>query len=145
MQLAHYMLCAFVDDAVLATPWGADSPWGRKSLLAAYHNDTTGGDRMYGFADKLAQHPHLEPRLMELLYLCLSLGFEGRAGVDARGESLVNRHRSAMSGSIRNQRPVQPADLSPQWRGLKVAAGKILLTVIGLFCGGSIGREEPRV
>lgn len=124
VQLAHYMLCAFVDDAVLATPWGSDSPWAQQSLLAAYHNDTYGGDRMFSFAEKMVQDPNREPRLMELLYQCLSLGFEGRAGMEARGESLVSRHRSSMSGTIQRQRAAQPADLSPQWRGLKVAAGK---------------------
>lgn len=124
VQLAHYMLCAFVDDAVLATPWGSESPWAQQSLLAAYHNDTYGGDRMFQFAEKMVQDPNREPRLMELLYLCLSLGFEGRAGVDARGESLVSRHRTSMSGTIQRQRPPQPGDLSPQWRGLKAEAGK---------------------
>ncbi len=123
-QLGHYMLCAFVDDAVLATPWGSESPWAQQSLLAAYHNDTYGGDRMFQFAEKMTQDPNREPRLMELLYLCLSLGFEGRAGVDAGGESMVSRHRTSMSGTIRNQREAQPADISPQWRGLKVAGGK---------------------
>ncbi|QZH74566.1 MAG: type IVB secretion system protein IcmH/DotU [Erythrobacter sp.] len=124
VQLAHYMLCAFMDDAVLATPWGSESPWAQQSLLAAYHNDTYGGDRMFNFAEKMVQDPAREPRLMELLYLCLSLGFEGRAGVDARGESLVSRHRASMSTAIQRQREAQPGDLSPQWRGQKVAAGK---------------------
>jgi len=139
VQLAHYMLCAFMDDAVLATPWGSQSPWAQQSLLAAYHNDTYGGDRMFNFAEKMVQDPAREPRLMELLYLCLSLGFEGRAGVDARGESLVSRHRSSMSDAIQRQRSAQSADLSPQWRGLKAAAGKFAPRIPLWAIGAGLG------
>ncbi|RZM10888.1 MAG: hypothetical protein EOP67_67800, partial [Sphingomonas sp.] len=32
-------------DAVMSTPWGANSPWSQHSLLAAYHNDVQGGEQ----------------------------------------------------------------------------------------------------
>ena len=124
IQLAHYILCAFVDDAVMSTPWGANSQWSRQSLLAAYHNDTQGGDRMFQFAERMEQDPKREPRLMELLYQCLSLGFEGRAAVDRGGESLLVQRRARLAQAIAGQRGAQPADLSPQWRGQTVAAGR---------------------
>lgn len=124
IQLAHYILCAFVDDAVMSTPWGANSQWSRQSLLAAYHNDTQGGDRMFQFAERMEQDPQREPRLMELLYQCLSLGFEGRAALDPRGESLLGQRRQRLAQAITQGRAAQPADLSPQWRGQTVAAGR---------------------
>ena len=124
VQLAHYILCAFVDDAVMSTPWGANSQWSRQSLLAAYHNDTQGGDRMFQFAERMEQDPKREPRLMELLYQCLALGFEGRAALDPRGESLLHQRRARLAQAIVNQRGGQPADLSPQWRGQIVASGR---------------------
>ncbi|WBH16690.1 type IVB secretion system protein IcmH/DotU [Sphingomonas radiodurans] len=124
VQLAHYILCAFVDDAVMSTPWGANSQWSRQSLLAAYHNDTQGGDRMFQFAERMEQDPKREPRLMELLYQCLALGFEGRAALDPRGESLLHQRRARLAQAITNQRGAQPGDLSPQWRGQTVASGR---------------------
>lgn len=124
VQLAHYILCAFIDDAVMATPWGANSPWSQQSLLAAYHNDTQGGDRMFQFAERMEQDPNREPRLMELLYQCLSLGFEGRAALDPRGESLLHQRRGRLAAAIANRRPAQPGDLSPQWRGQTVGVGR---------------------
>ncbi|MFC3174559.1 type IVB secretion system protein IcmH/DotU [Novosphingobium bradum] len=123
VQLAHYILCAFLDDAVMSTPWGATSPWSRQSLLAAYHNDTQGGDRMFSFAEQMERDPGREPRLVELLYQCLSLGFEGRAALDPRGASLLNDRRARLAALIQRQRGGQPADLSPQWRGQEVSAG----------------------
>jgi type VI secretion system protein ImpK len=123
IQLAHYILCAFIDDAVMSTPWGANSPWSQHSLLAAYHNDTQGGDRLFQFAERMEQDPQREPRLMELLYQCLSLGFEGRAALDPRGASLLQQRRSRLAAAIAARGGPAPADLSPQWRGQAVASG----------------------
>jgi len=124
VQLAHYILCAFVDDAVMSTPWGANSPWSQHSLLAAYHNDTQGGDRMFQFAERMEQDPSREPRLMELLYQCLSLGFEGRAALDPRGQSLLHQRRASLAAAIARHRAAPSADLSPQWKGQAVASGR---------------------
>ena len=122
VQLAHYILCAFIDDAVMSTPWGANSPWSQQSLLAAYHNDTQGGDRMFQFAERMEQNPDREPRLMELLYQCLSLGFEGRAALDPRGQSLLHQRRANLAAALGRQTGLPPADLSPQWKGQLAAA-----------------------
>ncbi len=122
-QLAHYILCAFMDDAVMSTPWGANSPWSQHSLLAAYHNDVQGGDRLFQFAERMEADPRREPRLMELLYQCLSLGFEGRAALDPRGQSLLQQRRQRLAAAIGGMRDRPPADLSPQWRGATAATG----------------------
>ena len=124
VQLAHYILCAFMDDAVMATPWGANSPWSQHSLLAAYHNDVQGGDRLFQFAERMEADPNREPRLMELLYQCLSLGFEGRAALDPRGASLLHQRRSRLAAAITGRTGPASAELSPQWRGVEVAGGK---------------------
>ncbi len=123
VQLAHYILCAFMDDAVMSTPWGANSPWSQHSLLAAYHNDVQGGERLFEFAERMEQDPKREPRLMELLYQCLSLGFEGRMAVDPRGASLLQQRRSRLAAAIGGIHPAPAAELSPQWRGTAAAAG----------------------
>ncbi|WP_156678753.1 type IVB secretion system protein IcmH/DotU [Sphingomonas profundi] len=123
VQLAHYILCAFMDDAVMSTPWGANSPWSQHSLLAAYHNDVQGGERLFEFAERMEQDPKREPRLMELLYQCLSLGFEGRMAVDPRGASLLQQRRARLAAAIGGVNPAPAAELSPQWRGTTAAAG----------------------
>jgi type VI secretion system protein ImpK len=120
IQLAHYILCAFIDDCVMTTPWGAASVWPQHSLLAAYHNDVQGGERLFQFAERMEQDPRREPRLMELLYLCLSLGFEGRMALDPRGQALLHQHRHSLHGAIAASRRPRPSELSPQWRGKKV-------------------------
>lgn len=123
VQLAHYILCAFMDDAVMSTPWGANSVWSQHSLLAAYHNDTQGGDRLFQFAERMEKDPNREPRLMELLYLCLSLGFEGRAALDPRGQSVLHQRRSQLAAAIGVRQGVASGELSPQWHGVAATGG----------------------
>lgn len=42
---ARYVLCSVIDEAVLITPWGAQSEWSKKSLLSRFHNETFGGEK----------------------------------------------------------------------------------------------------
>ncbi len=141
IQLAHYILCAFMDDAVMSTPWGANSQWSQQSLLAAYHNDTQGGDRLFQFAERMEQDPGREPRLMELLYQCLSLGFEGRAALDPRGQTLLQQRRSRLAEAIGRRQGAPTGELSPQWRGVEAAGGPYqprvplwaILTLLGVI------------
>jgi type VI secretion system protein ImpK len=124
VQLAHYILCAFIDDAVMSTPWGGQSQWSTQSLLVVYHKDARGGDRMFQFAEQMERDPSSEPRLIELLYLCLSLGFEGRAALDPRGQNVLVQRRAGLAALIQRQRAASTGEISPQWHGQKVASGR---------------------
>jgi len=124
VQLAHYILCSFIDDAVMSTPWGGQSQWSTQSLLVVYHKDARGGDRMFQFAEQMERDPSSEPRLIELLYLCLSLGFEGRAALDPRGQNLLVQRRASLAALVERQRAAPTGELSPQWHGQKLAGGR---------------------
>lgn len=124
VQLAHYILCAFIDDAVMSTPWGGQSQWSTQSLLVVYHKDARGGDRMFQFAEQMERDPNSEPRLIELLYLCLSLGFEGRAALDPRGQNLLAQRRAGLAALVQRQRAAPSGEISPQWHGQTVAGGR---------------------
>jgi len=124
VQLAHYILCAFIDDAVMSTPWGGQSQWSTQSLLVVYHKDARGGDRMFQFAEQMERDPNSEPRLIELLYLCLSLGFEGRAALDPRGQNILAQRRASLAALVQRQRAAPTGEISPQWHGQKIASGR---------------------
>lgn len=117
VRLADYTLCAFIDDAVMTTPWGNGSAWTKPTLLAEFHNDTRGGEAVFNIASHMEQDPRREPRLLELVYLCLSLGFEGRMAMVPQGEARLSNHRDGLHNVIRRMREAPVGDLSPQWRG----------------------------
>ena len=75
---ARYCLCTCIDETILRTDWGTQTVWVQHTLLSYFHNETWGGERFYIILDNLAQSPRQNIATLELLYLLLSLGFEGK-------------------------------------------------------------------
>ena len=82
---ARYVLCTALDEAVVTTPWGNESEWSQMSLLSSFHNETFGGEKFFILLDRLARNPVKHLDMLELMYVCLSLGFEGKYRVMPRG------------------------------------------------------------
>ena len=53
IRAAHYVLCATLDDVVLNTPWGSQSPWATSSLISTFHRETGSGDRFFALLEHL--------------------------------------------------------------------------------------------
>ncbi|CZF81704.1 type IV secretion protein DotU [Grimontia sp. AD028] len=81
----RYVLCSFVDEAIMSTPWGADSVWAEHSLLTRFHNETWGGEKVFTILSRLESEPERYKSLLEFIFLCLTLGFEGRYKVMEKG------------------------------------------------------------
>lgn len=116
--LARYTLCSILDEAVMSTPWGSSSDWSGQSLLSTLHNETWGGEKVFRLLDHCLQNPRERLNLLELLYLCLCLGFEGRFRVLADGRTQRDALRERVYGVIRSTRGEYERELSPRWRGL---------------------------
>ena len=121
IRVARYALCATLDDVVLNTPWGGQSTWAQQSMVGTFHKETHGGDRFYDLLDRLQADPAGNRDLLEFLYMCLSLGFEGRLRVQPRGNERHLAIRDGLARAIRTQRGRAETDLSPRWQGLRVA------------------------
>jgi len=114
----HYALCALIDEVVLSTPWGSKSAWPKQSLVATFHNEVVSGDRLLEIAEALEARPNRSPNLLELIYLCISFGFEGRLRLDAQGASRLFQMRERIYNTLRQVRGAFERSLSPQWRGV---------------------------
>ena len=86
LRPAHYALCASIDDVVLNTPWGAASGWADQTLVATFHHGARGTDQFFDQLRQMLKAPDKFLPVIELMYLCLSLGFMGRYR-QARGEA----------------------------------------------------------
>lgn len=75
--VSRYALCATFDDLIEHTPWGREGQWHPYSLLHIFHPDSSGHDRFYIILERLLKEPALYIDILELMYICLSLGFEG--------------------------------------------------------------------
>jgi type VI secretion system protein ImpK len=118
LRAARYALCATVDDLVLSTPWGAVSSWTQQSLTSLFHNEVTGGDRFFDILEQMQKDLGHHSEVVELMYLCTSLGFEGRYRVMSRGTAALTELRDGVYRTIRQRRGEFERELSPHWRGL---------------------------
>ncbi|TDJ73730.1 DotU family type VI secretion system protein [Pseudomonas putida] len=123
--LARYALCTALDEAVLSTPWGSASDWGRQSLLITVHNEAWGGEKVFQLMEHCLQSPRERLNLLELLYLCTSLGFEGRYRVMNDGRAQLEALRERTAAAIRSARGERERELSPHWRGVTVSRDRL--------------------
>lgn len=119
VMAARYVLCTVLDEAVVTTAWGDQSTWAQMSLLSQFHNETFGGEKFFQLLDRLTRNPVKHLAMLELMYLCLALGFEGKYRVAARGMLELEAIRDSLYRQIRHLRGDVPRELSPQWQGLQ--------------------------
>lgn len=83
----RYILCAFLDEAVMGTDWGSSSVWAEYSMLSRFHNETWGGEKVFTILSRLEGEPKRYRTLLEFIYQCLVLGFEGKYRVMEGGQN----------------------------------------------------------
>jgi type VI secretion system protein ImpK len=156
---ARYLLCTFIDEAIAATPWGANPPPGTKGLLHEFHDEESGADKVFELLDRLSEDAQANAPLLELFYVCIALGLEGRyaklpngrAELDALAARLLERVRPVLL-------PTDARTLSQHWSGEKrrapgfavvplwiaVVVGAALVLVCVMWLSSRLGRQaEP--
>ena len=101
---ASYCLCTALDEAAALTPWGSRGVWTSNGLLVTFHNETWGGEKFFQLLAKLSQNPRQHILLLELIYFCLLLGFEGRYRVLDNGRSQLETIKQRLLQMIRGVR-----------------------------------------
>lgn len=143
---ARYALCTALDETAAKTPWGGGGQWSRHSLLVTFHNETWGGEKFFQVLARLVQDPKKHIDLIELMAVCIALGFEGRFGVVDNGRSQLDTLRRRLVEIINGARGEYAKALSLHWRGaeadgksrwgflpLWITAGGTLLLLTGIF------------
>lgn len=109
---------ALLDDVAINTPWGGASGWPRQPLVATMYGNVDAGERFFDLAEELLRYPERDPQLLELVFLCLSLGFRGKHRISgAVGEAEIARLRSQMA-RVLHDRENADAPLAPHWQGV---------------------------
>ena len=124
--IARYALCAGVDEAVLSTPWGAQSEWAQHSLLVAVHREAWGGEKFFEMLDRISDDPDRYIDLMELQYLVIAFGFTGKYQVIDRGHEQLLQVQQDLYRKIRAHRGPPEPELSLNWRGLEDRRNRII-------------------
>ena len=104
-----------------STPWGGSGAWSSQSLLVQFHNEGWGGEKVFQLLTRLAEQPDQHRNLLELVYVALSLGFEGRYKVLDNGRAQLDSVRERLAQMLRQQQGAPEKALSPQWQGVAAA------------------------
>lgn len=142
---SRYVLCTALDEAVTTKPWSSMLDWTKNSLLIIFHNETSGGEKLFQLLDKLARNPTRHINILELIYVCLSLGFEGKYRVLQRGLTELEAIRNSLFRQIRMIRGDLQNDLAINWQPKEAKKQKLplyipywLIGVLTLCCLGLI-------
>lgn len=123
---ARYALCTLIDECISSTPWGSNE-WGKNSLLIFFHNEGFGGEKFFQLLDRLIENPNNNIDILELLYICLALGFKGRYHLMTSGNKQLDEIRERLAQIISRTKNVYEQDLSPQWKTTPVKRTKFFL------------------
>ncbi|MCL2163295.1 MAG: DotU family type VI secretion system protein [Oscillospiraceae bacterium] len=115
---ARYCLCTAIDETAANTPWGSSNSWAKQSLLVTFHNETFGGDKYYSLFARLAQNPERHKNLIELIYYCNALGFEGRFRIVEGGYSQLEILKQRIVTILGNVSEGYDDRLSAHWKGV---------------------------
>lgn len=126
---AAWFVAALLDDLALNTPWGGNSGWPREPLVVSLSGDVDAGTRFFERLAELERYPDRDRELLELAFVCLSLGFRGKYRVPGRaGDGSLAQARAQIARLMRD-REIEDRDLSPSWRGVEARDGPRRFTV----------------
>lgn len=119
VENSKYLLCSLIDETVLNTPWGSKSGWGHNSLSSLFFRKMWGGEEFFQILNRLKQQPAQNLNLLELAYICLSLGFEGKYRHSSNGLPALEKERQDLYLLIQRIKGDSQPELSIHWQGLR--------------------------
>lgn len=131
---ARYLLCTLVDETAASTPWGGSGLWAKHSLLVMFHGESSGGEKFFQLLHKLAENPRANSDILEMMYVCLALGFQGRYRVMENGAGQLESLRERLAQVLRKDRGEYERDLSPRWQPV-AAVGAKASSIMPLWVG----------
>lgn len=118
VEEARYALAAAIDDVASATHWGQGGVWSAYSLSAALFRDVKSGERFFQRLEAMQRNPGHYREALEVAYLCLALGMQGRYRLERNGRAELDRIREGLYQLLARARGAWERDLSPHWRGV---------------------------
>ena len=157
IEAASFALCALLDESAASTPWGAD--WSQNGLLKERHGESEGGTKFFAMLEAHLADPGVHLDLLEFLFVCLSLGFEGRYRKADDGRRQLAEWRTKLRDVLRAHRPAHDGMLAERWRGetaparrppgllgIALAASAAALFLVALYLAFSVSlgsRSDP--
>ncbi len=77
---ARYAIVAFIDEQLFRAPWQGRQQWMLEPLQFTYFNENTAGEGFFTRLEAL-ERDTARAHVLEVYYLCLTLGFQGKYAI----------------------------------------------------------------
>ena len=125
--VCRYVMCAAFDDIISNTAWGSDGEWENYYLLAAFNQDVQHHDKFFTIMERSINDPSSYIDLMELMYICLSMGYKGQYRATEYSQFQLEQITNNLYKHIRAKRGSFSKALSPS--PLKTAQVAVKLAI----------------
>ncbi|XCG58439.1 type VI secretion system protein TssL, long form (plasmid) [Mesorhizobium sp. WSM2239] len=113
-RIATYVLCETVDDIAQSLPGCDRKAWTESGMLARFFEARTSGVGFFEALNKILANPAPHYNLLELMQVCLSLGFKGQYRGIPAGESGLARVRTDVYETLRYLKPRADDEIAPR-------------------------------
>lgn len=136
---ARYALVAFIDEQLFRARWAGRQEWMLEPLQLVYFNENTAGEGFFERLDALEKDP-ARVHVLEVYYLCLALGFQGKYAVRG-GDGLAavtDRIASILARATPRGDVLSPHDVPPDARSSRARRETPVLVIGGVVVAVAI-------
>lgn len=137
VELGKYALCATADDIVQNLPGTDREAWIHQGMSARFFQDRTAGVGFFERLDAAMRAPRQRLDAIELMLVCLCMGFEGRYRTSRQGAAELVRLRRILHETLRQERPQADGDLSVHWTAMPHQQRRIAAAIPSWVIGGT--------
>jgi type IV/VI secretion system ImpK/VasF family protein len=146
--MAKHLLCAFIDEMVLLQAWAKSYSWEDESLSWHFAHKKLANEDFFMILERASKQKTFNLDILELGYVCLSLGFQGKYRYLNNGQAILAVFSDNIYDVIRKKRgehsrqlfiPI-PAAQKKRWflqlpskRGMFIGAVIALLIIGGSY------------
>lgn len=141
-DLARFAIFAWIDEAILSSPWDGKTHWQREKLQRIYYETDDAGEKFFEKLDLNTIGPH-QRDVREIYYLCLAMGFTGQycnKGDEFLLEQVKSRNLKILFGSSMGMPSLDEEQIFPEAYQNKPAklpdSGPRLFSPLTLICLG---------
>ena len=113
IQQSRYALAAFLDEMILSSPWDHREEWSARTLQYEFFKEQVAGEEFFNRLEAFRRALPLNSDLLEVYYLCMILGFEGKFKI--HGKEKLKDLIETVGQELRAKRGEVPV-LSPHGR-----------------------------
>ncbi|MGH7452152.1 MAG: type IVB secretion system protein IcmH/DotU [bacterium] len=114
-----FALTAFLDETILNSRWREKEAWRARPLQLVYFKTNLAGEKFFERLDRIWEDRKNKAALLEVYYLCLILGFEGKFKLQDKEKLYKQMNEIALE--LRESRAVAEYTLSPNAQNLESA------------------------